>query len=101
MLNRNFREFVALLDTHGVKYLIVGGYAVGFHGHPRYTSDLDILVAAGPENAAKLVRVFAEIDGLRLPFIGLEELLKRKTALRDETDAKYLRKIRARIKPCE
>ena len=34
-----FREFVAFLNAHEVRYLIVGGYAVAFHGHPRYTKD--------------------------------------------------------------
>ena len=40
VLNKDFREFIGLLNANGVKYLIVGGYAVGFHGYPRYTKDL-------------------------------------------------------------
>jgi hypothetical protein len=43
MFSQDFREFVGLLNQHKVEYLIVGGYAVGIHGHPRYTGDLDIL----------------------------------------------------------
>lgn len=42
MLNKDFREFIALLNSNNVKYLILGGYAIAFHGHPRYTKDLDI-----------------------------------------------------------
>jgi hypothetical protein len=37
----DFSEFLRLLDVHGVEYLLVGGYAVGFHGYPRATQDLD------------------------------------------------------------
>jgi hypothetical protein len=40
-LNKDFREFVELLNEHGVKYLIIGGYAVNFYGYPRYTKDID------------------------------------------------------------
>ena len=42
MLHKDFKEFIELLIGHQVEYLIVGGYAVGAHGHPRYTGDLDI-----------------------------------------------------------
>ena len=40
MLNKHFQEFIELLENRGVRYLIVGGYAVGLHGFPRYTGDL-------------------------------------------------------------
>ena len=42
MLSKDFKEFIELLNEHNVKYLLVGGYAVAFHGHPRYTKDLDV-----------------------------------------------------------
>ncbi len=42
MFSQDFKEFVILLQKHKVEYLIVGGYAVGVHGHPRFTGDLDI-----------------------------------------------------------
>lgn len=54
---REFREFAALLNKHGVKYVLVGGYAVGWHGYPRVTKDIDFLVERSPENAAKLMSV--------------------------------------------
>jgi hypothetical protein len=41
VLDKNFKEFIALLNVHNVKYLVIGGYAVNFHGHPRYTKDID------------------------------------------------------------
>jgi hypothetical protein len=43
VLNRDFREFIQSLNDKKVRYLVVGGYAVAFHGHPRYTKDLDNL----------------------------------------------------------
>ena len=39
MFSQDFREFIELLIKNKAEYLIVGGYAVGFHGHPRYTGD--------------------------------------------------------------
>ena len=39
MLNRHFQEFIELLENQKVEYVLVGGYAVGFHGFPRYTGD--------------------------------------------------------------
>lgn len=41
LLNRDFREFIESLNKNKVQYLVVGGYAVAFHGHPRYTKDID------------------------------------------------------------
>ncbi|NBB78134.1 MAG: hypothetical protein GVY36_01605 [Verrucomicrobia bacterium] len=58
MLNRHFQEFIELLDAHEVDYLIVGGYAVGVHGFPRYTGDLDVFVGISRENAEKILKVF-------------------------------------------
>src|SRR5438552_18394843 len=54
-LNADLREFIELLNSRGVEYVIVGAHSLAFHGRPRYTGDLDILVRATPENAAKLV----------------------------------------------
>jgi hypothetical protein len=49
-----------LLSTHGVEYLLVGGYAVGYHGYPRATVDMDIWVASNPQNAARTVAAIRE-----------------------------------------
>jgi hypothetical protein len=51
----DFREFFRLLDANRVEYLLVGGYAVGYHGYPRATVDLDIWVAISPDNAHRLL----------------------------------------------
>ncbi len=55
MLNPDFREFIRSLNDNQVRYLVVGGHAVAFHGHPRYTKDLDIWIEPEEENALRLV----------------------------------------------
>ena len=56
ILNPDFREFVKLLTEHKVEYLIVGGYAVGIHGYPRYTGDLDIWINSTTENVKQILK---------------------------------------------
>ena len=56
----DFKEFLQLLNEHQVEYLLIGGYAVGYHGYPRATVDMDIWVAMHPENANKLIAVLKE-----------------------------------------
>ncbi|MBI5606191.1 MAG: hypothetical protein HY879_22895 [Deltaproteobacteria bacterium] len=56
MLNKDFNEFIKLLNEHKVKYLVVGGYAVAFHGHPRYTKDLDVWIESSPANSRNLLK---------------------------------------------
>ncbi len=53
----DFKEFLKLLKEYDVRYLLIGGYAVGYHGYPRATEDMDIWVAVHPDNAQKLVAV--------------------------------------------
>jgi hypothetical protein len=148
MLNKHFRAFIELLEKRRVRYLVVGGYAVGLHGFPRYTGDLDVFIAVSPENAERVLAVFAEfgfsdlglaagdflesetvveigrepmkiqvltgIDGvtfeqchagrtyfddggLRIPFIGFEQLLLNKAASprgKDKIDLEELLKLK-------
>ena len=56
----DFKECLKLLNAHQVEYLLIGGYAVAYHGYPRATGDMDIWVAAHPENAKKVVAVLKE-----------------------------------------
>jgi hypothetical protein len=56
-LSNDLREFLELLNSRGVDYVIVGAHSLAFHGRPRYTGDLDVLVRATPENAGKLVEL--------------------------------------------
>jgi predicted nucleotidyltransferase len=57
-LNQDFLGFIELLEAEKVDYLIVGGYAVGLHGFPRYTGDIDFFVEISTGNAGKILRVF-------------------------------------------
>ena len=50
-LPRDFKEFLKLLEDEGVRYLLIGGYAVGCHGYPRPTGDMDIWIESSPDNA--------------------------------------------------
>lgn len=53
----DFKEFLKLLSEHQVEYLLIGGYAVAYHGYPRATADLDVWIKVSPQNAPKLVTV--------------------------------------------
>jgi hypothetical protein len=59
-LNADLREFIGLLNSRGVEYVIVGAHSLAFHGRPRYTGDLDILLRPSPENAEKVTSVLVE-----------------------------------------
>ena len=60
MLTKDFKEFAASLNASGAEYLIVGGYALAAHGHPRYTGDLDFWIGASPSNAVRVLRALAD-----------------------------------------
>lgn len=68
-LQTDLREFIALLSSHAVDYVIVGGHAVAFHGHPRFTGDIDIFVRPTSENATKLL---AALDAFGFGDVGLD-----------------------------
>jgi hypothetical protein len=53
-IQHHFVELLALLEKHLVEYLVVGDYAVAFHGHPRFTKDIDIFYRLEFENLEKL-----------------------------------------------
>ena len=55
-IEKDFKEFIELLNVHSVRYLVVGGYAVAFHGYPRYTKDLDVWIELSPENADNIIK---------------------------------------------
>ena len=53
-LPKDLREFIELLNSQKVEYVLVGAYAMAYHTRPRYTDDIDILVRPTQENAARL-----------------------------------------------
>jgi predicted nucleotidyltransferase len=80
-LPSDFREFLRLLEARGVEYLLIGGYAVGYHGYPRATQDIDIWVAAHPENADRIVAALREF-GFGVPELTRELFLKKDSIVR-------------------
>jgi len=138
----DFKEFLKLLNSSEVQYLVIGGYAVNYYGFPRATADLDIWIAITQENAQRLERVLhqfgfreaaaalfleerqmirmgvppvrlevltsisgvefaacyarrvaAELDGVNVPFIHLDDLKRNKQAsgrLKDRLDLEQL-----------
>lgn len=69
-LDQDFNQFVALLATHDVRYMIVGGYALAAHGLPRATGDLDAWIWADPINAQRLL---SALDEFGFGGVGIEE----------------------------
>ena len=54
-IQQDFKDLLELFNAHKVEYIIVGGYALAFHGAPRYTGDIDIFVKPDDENAARIM----------------------------------------------
>ncbi len=63
-LHKDIREFIELCLSRKVEFLLVGGYALAFHGAPRFTEDIDLMVLVSPENADKLFDVLTGISGV-------------------------------------
>ena len=59
-MNRDFGELAELLNVRGVEYLVVGGYALAAHGHPRYTGDIDFWISPTPMNVDRLLAALKE-----------------------------------------
>lgn len=70
ILAKDFEDFVALLNVHEVEYMVVGGYAMAFHGKPRYTGDLDIWINISEMNAQKLLKV---VNAFGMASLGFEK----------------------------
>ena len=112
MLNRDFKEFAELLNAKSVDYLVVGGYALAAHGHPRYTGDIDfdsdtVVQLGQPPRRIDLLtaidgvefeacfarREQVELAGVQLNIIGLEDFKSNKLAsgrLKDLADLESL-----------
>lgn len=76
MFSKDFKEFVQLLIANKVDYLIVGGYAVGFHGYPRYTGDLDIWLNQTLPNSKKILQCVNEF-GFSSVGLTVEDFMKK------------------------
>jgi predicted nucleotidyltransferase len=80
-LHTDFKDFLRLLNSHKVEYLLIGGYAVGFHGYPRATADMDIWIAISNDNAAKTVNVLQKF-GFDVPELSMELFLQQNKIIR-------------------
>ena len=80
-LPQDFRDFLKLLNSHKAEYLLIGGFAVGYHGYPRATGDMDIWIAVSHENAGKMVSVFKEF-GFDVPDLIADMFLKKRQVIR-------------------
>jgi len=76
LLPADFKELLRLLNTHSAEYLLIGGYAVTYHGYPRPTGDMDLWVALSPANAAKVIAALRDFgfgsDTLSLDLFATE-----------------------------
>jgi hypothetical protein len=96
----DFKEFLKLLNENGVRYLLIGGYAVGYHGYPRATNDMDVWIAIHPDNAQRVEfedcyasRIVDDFDGVTTNIIDLPHLKINKKAagrLKDLADLENL-----------
>lgn len=71
----DFKEFLRLLASHEVEYLLIGGYAVGYYGYPRATQDMDVWIAVAPRNAERMVAALREF-GFATPNLSAELFLR-------------------------
>ena len=81
ILSRDLKEFVQSLNDNGVHYLVVGGYAVALHGHPRYTKDLDIWLWPDQDNAIQTVAAlqkfgFGSLDLKPDDFLVVDQIIQ-------------------------
>lgn len=75
VLNKDFREFIELLNKNEVKYLVIGGYAVAYYGYPRYTKDIDFWIWMNKNNAEKVIQTLKDFGFASLG-ITSDDLLK-------------------------
>ena len=80
-LPQDFKDFLRLLDANGVEYLLIGGYAVAYHGYPRATEDIDIWIASNPENAQHIISALKEF-GFDVPELSPDLFLKPDSIIR-------------------
>jgi hypothetical protein len=75
-LEKDIIEFIELCNKHEVKYLVIGGYAVSIHGHPRSTKDIDVCIEMSERNASKMVQVINDF-GFGSLQLNKDDFLKR------------------------
>ncbi len=71
-LDQDLREFIELLNAHNVRYLVVGAYALAFHGRPRYTGDIDFFVQPSAQNAELVAKIIEEFGFASLGIVAAD-----------------------------
>ena len=94
----DFKDLLEVLDAFGVRYLIVGGYAVMKYTEPRYTKDLDLWIQATPKNARAVFKALKEFGA---PLANLTDLDIRSSLYRDPRHREAERILRARFPAVE
>jgi len=74
-LEEDLREFVELLNALDVRYIVVGAFAVAYHGYPRFTGDIDLFIERSSENAKRIVDVIEQFGFGDLGF-SVEDFLE-------------------------
>lgn len=77
----DFKEFLSLLNENNVAYLLIGGYAVGYHGYPRATGDIDVWIAIDPKNAERIVVALQEF-GFNTPDLSADLFMEANKIIR-------------------
>ena len=75
-VEKDYEEFLGLLNKYQVKYCIIGAYAVAFWGYPRYTKDIDILIEPTKENAKRIISAIREF-GIKSQDLTEEDFIKK------------------------
>ena len=78
-LHQDYREFIKLLNENKVEYLVVGAFAMAFHGHPRYTGDIDFWIRNNDQNAGKVYKAIIDFgfpsDDITAKDFTIEDLI--------------------------
>jgi hypothetical protein len=98
-LPADFRDFLRLLNSHRVEYLLVGGYAVCYHGYYRTTGDMDLWIAVHAQNAARMVPLIREF-GFNVPELSEALFLQKGRIIRMGIDPVRI-EILTEISGCE
>jgi len=75
-VEKDYEEFLGLLNKYQVKYCIIGAYAVAFWGYPRYTKDIDILIEPTKENAKRIISAIRDF-GIKSQDLTEEDFIKK------------------------
>ena len=74
-LEKDLREFIELLNALNVRYIVVGAFAVAYHGYPRFTADIDLFIERSAENAERIMDVIQQFGFADLG-LSIDDFLK-------------------------